>query len=310
MLTTNADGSIKVLGQFNSRDVGQTLRRSSDNALIATVTSFINSGSVSGPVSIAATFLSGQWYMEPYQITLPFAPDCMIVSSEQVINAPSPAQIIPGVVSTTRTGNMENWGGTAITANMAFVTLSAPTLLQVTNDGPNALQGYNIDNVVYQWFAFKADAALRIATVDYTGDGIAPKVISGVAFSPTYWQSHGANFAPSMKPRTWAGVTGSDSRSFLDGSASKSDGVTFSDSGVSVNTSIWNTAGLPYRAIFFSSPSAGPSVEFFLNQVSQGTIRTNIPTRDQDLAPGFGGNGTLNEARLDIDYMAMTQLRT
>ena len=336
LTSSSALGTVSAIGSFRTQDVGQDVMRVSDDAKIATITSFNSASNCNATVFIDGTFAGGAWYFRPMQVDLGFVPDYVLVAGDDTINAISPAQIAPGAASSVRTGETQNAFGTAITPAIAFVTASS-RWLEVANDGPSGAAGYNVESKVYRWFALKANN--NFAKLDYTGDGLNSRTLTGVPFAPGFWMDFGEQATPHWKAKNSLVTGGVISRALLDTSATQSDNIVFTSDGVTMTNAPFNVSGRSYRAIFMlgggfegvcrknnaettlaasADTSDGvfhagkiiastASAQFLLDGTSIGTITTNIPT--VDLGPGLGYSGATQSQGIEVDYFAMVQTR-
>jgi hypothetical protein len=272
-LTTTA-GVFSAIGSFRSVDVGQTIRRVSDGALIGVLTGVTNANTATGVISLAGIFAATTWEFVPRQIPLPLVPDLLIVCALSALLEPAGTAVTP-VMASPGTGisdslvRDQNVAGDGRAPATAFVAPGS-AVLEVTNADSSGTGGMNGLGITYVWFAIKAAGltSIPLNKIDYTGTGTSARDITGTTFVPTLFFVIGsvAVFTAFSAYPTWyssvsALTPGITARVFADGVATLLTGqFTLLPNGVRYANNGFNVLNQTYRA-YFLMPGVDPPSE-------------------------------------------------
>lgn len=315
--TTSGD-FVATSGTFIAANVGQVMIRESDLATIGTVTGITNPTLATGTVNIGGVFASGTWHWQGRLIPIGFVPDLALLcsTSKLAVSDATPALFVPGrgISDDIRDTTQSIMGTSLSPANAAVATNSSQ--FEVRNDDPSFSAGFDGSGVNYFWFAVRTGSpSIRFETIDYTGDGVTPRTLSGASFTPGVWFAAGKNDTPKWKASPSNVTTGTNDFQFSDGQPLEADIISFGAGTVTLGGGDLNTTGTLYRAFVAtdSGDARGPSVEFFIDGESKGVISTNVPDEGGgfELVPGFGSTNANDPGGImDVDYMALSQQRT
>jgi hypothetical protein len=257
-LMTNAGTFQTPLGpQFRPLDVGQTVRRVADGAIIGTLTGYISAQEMTGVIHIADGFLAGAWEFVPRQIPLGFPPDFVMLcalSQLTTLGNPEPIQIAPGRGISDSLVSSQDFQGTGLSPAVAFVQPGSSNL-EVLNETATGTPGYNGLGVNYVWFAFRTAGLedIPIDMIDYDGDNTFNREITGTTFIPTFFMVFGgpAGVLPRWYHSEGLVTPGGDSRRFQDGTPLVSfETFTMLGNGIRMSANALNVTGKFYRAYF------------------------------------------------------------
>ncbi len=302
--------------QFLAADVGQTVLRVTDSAVIGTIASVTDGANANGTVNINSVFVPNTWRFLPRQIPLSFSPDFgMLCCTEKLsVTDTSPAQFAPGAGLSDDVSNAARTAG--FEANMrnppnAIIVTNSATM-QVMNDDTSGTGGFNAIGKTYFYYTFKTGSEnIKFGKADYTGDGTVPRTVStGADFQPGFFMGFGEFDEPKWNA-TPSNVTiiGGQDYPFQEGNFLSADQVTYAANGtVHMGAGDLNVVGRKYR-IYVATGSANPggsSVDFYLDNALFGTITTTVPI--VDLKPSMS-TATTSGVGMDVDYMGLIQNR-
>jgi len=244
-------------GTIRAEDIGRTIYRDSDHAVMCVIGSRIDATHLNAVITNTGILGSGQWYMNPRSIALPFAPDFGVLMPDAAVSASTPVSFVPGLLSdsdlfdATPTGNEQNFNGQG-TAPPTVSLPSGSSTMYVATATSSGTGGFDASGVNYYWFMAKAGTEVaNFEYVDYTGDGSTPRDIGSTTFIPTFFMVFGPGVIPFWKA---AGLPFTDTTfmaPFNDGTAAVDEEITFNADGFHVASGGgFNQNAVPYRAYF------------------------------------------------------------
>lgn len=235
---------------------GRRIIRNSDGAVIAEMTSFVNTQEAHGVVYIAGVFGGTTWHLEEDYIDLA-GNDADLVF---VMNGDSTGvNAVPFTVtkSAWMAATNQGWDGTGTGELVAHLGVAGDTRMHI-------YPSYSTPGVEYTWFSVKGGVTalgLGIGVFNYVGDSsINPQVLSGLPFVPEWiWGTNGgADFR--WAKRSAAIIGNSRTRTWNDGAGDNTNyDNTFTSDGINIAGGpgeFWNSTGGLYTFILFVADAA------------------------------------------------------
>lgn len=264
--TSTGPGLITAIGVWNSNDddldpvtgARQTVRKKSDDSIIAEVTSFFSGSNVFANV-FQVVGPSLDWYLEGRNLPLVFLPDFLILIGDDnpgagvdpvVVLPGNPGRVSNGTFRAETPGTFDIRAASETPPNVSIY--DGETSLHVRNENASVNTGFDVKNAVYRYFMFKADVGMAVAKEDYTGSGSATRDLTGVPFAPTFWMGFGNATSLLYRFKHGSGVVTptTTAMKFSDGSSADATDLTFTATGIHYANDGYNVAAALYRVFF------------------------------------------------------------
>jgi len=295
MFTNSPVGQIAFAdgNPFRTQDIGRTLYRTSDDAVIAVITGMVDGTHISATISITGFFAPNAYYLIPRIVPIGFESDLAILAASVdlgIFFGRLPVYLAPGLglsqgdipalLVGDSTTSIESFSGTGLNPSFAGLP-DNDTNLYIA--GLGTADSWDKEGVSYYWFAIKVDSAraANFGKIDYTGNDT-ERDIESVPFVPTLLAIFGQVNPPKIKAAGLEPTGTTYMLPFQDGAAPANESVTFISDGFHIVSSAFNTNTKLYRAFFLrpalvvSGLTIGGSAEVAFTNGSTGVTKYSV----------------------------------